>query len=433
MRMLGRLLMLGVGMASLGLWSPAVMAQTTIRIAEHRQSNIDALNSIVPGIEAKLGVKIQVVQYPEPDPDYLTKLLTELGAGNAPDIFEAPKDQDVPGMISAGYLADITADEKAWDGYKHLFDVAKRLVTTSDGKMYVIPSMLQVQQIYYRKDILEKYGISTAQPKNWADLLARAEEIKKKTGAYALMFPAGVTWGGGTFAEGYELLQLASSTPQLVQADGKIHLSEAGVREVFQFYKDLVDKGLTPIDPLLGPEPWAVPKYQMFPAGKLIATTSGSWAYIYDWGPKGNNPIPDIQNKVGTWSVPGKNGGGYVVVGTGGWGVNAASPNIAMAKKVLFEMGSVKSYVAYAETNGSIPPRRDAANDPNFLKMKPLVPILKDVENGVFLKTTDGFGAVSAGVGKATEALLLKRTDAAGAQKMLMDYVTNVLGPGKVD
>ena len=31
------------------------------------------------------------------------------------------------------------------------------------------------------------------QPKTWAELLNRAKDIKAKTGAYGLLFPAGVT------------------------------------------------------------------------------------------------------------------------------------------------------------------------------------------------------------------------------------------------
>jgi len=44
------------------------------------------------------------------------------------------------------------------------------------------------------------------------------------------------------------------------------------------------------------------------------------------------------------------------------------------------------------------------------------------------LKTAEGFSAVSEGVARATEALLRKQTDAAGAQKILVDYVKQVLG-----
>jgi multiple sugar transport system substrate-binding protein len=48
------------------------------------------------------------------------------------------------------------------------------------------------------------------------------------------------------------------------------------------------------------------------------------------------------------------------------------------------------------------------------------------------LKTAEGFSAVAEGVGRATEALLRKKTDAAGAQKILVDYVKEVLGDDAV-
>jgi multiple sugar transport system substrate-binding protein len=97
----------------------------TIRIAEHRPARIDALNKVVPDIEKKYNVHIEVVEYPAPEKDYLTKLLTELRAGNAPDIFTAPHGSDVADMVAAGYLAPITTELKAWDGYSQLFDVGK--------------------------------------------------------------------------------------------------------------------------------------------------------------------------------------------------------------------------------------------------------------------------------------------------------------------
>src|ERR1700722_5325506 len=95
----------------------------TIRIAEHRQPRIDALNKAIPRIEKQLGVVIEVIEYPAPEKDYLSKLLTELGAGNAPDLFTANFDSDIPDMVSAGYLAPMTAEVKAWDGYARLFVV----------------------------------------------------------------------------------------------------------------------------------------------------------------------------------------------------------------------------------------------------------------------------------------------------------------------
>ncbi len=423
----------GVSLAALSFAASAASAET-IRIAEHRQARIDALKKVAPAIEAKLGVKIEIVEYPAPEKDYASKLLTELAAGNAPDLFTANGDQDVPDLIAAGYLAPVTAEVKAWDGYGKLLDVAKKLSTAKDGQMYQLDTMLGVTELYYRKDLLEKAGVSTAQPKDWADLLARAQEIKAKTGKFALLLPAGVSWGGGAFGEAFNMFVVGSKTPQLANDDGTLNLSGAGVKDVFQFYADLINGGLMPIDPLLGPEPWIIPKYEMFPKGDLMATTCGTWCYIYDWGSQAKIPVPNVTQVVGTWAVPNETGGGSSVTvgGQNIWLVNAKSADVAMAKKVLLELGSVDTTVAYSANLGNIPARRDAADNKDFQALTELVPVLKDAENGTFLKSAEGFSAVSEGVARATEALLRKQTDAAGAQKILVDYIKQLLGDDKV-
>jgi multiple sugar transport system substrate-binding protein len=424
-----------VGMTVASLLAIGAAQAKTIRIAEHRPARIDALNKVVPDIEKKYNVRIEVVEYPAPEKDYLTKLLTELRAGNAPDIFTAPHGSDVADMVAAGYLAPITTELKAWDGYSQLFDVGKAMATSKEGQIYVLPSMLNVQQIYYRRDILEKAGISTEQPKTWAELLDRAKEVKAKTGAYGLLFPAGITWGDGAFVEGFRLLIVGTSTPQIATEDGKLNLTGQGIKDAFGFYADLINDGLMPIQPLLEPEPWVAPKYEMFPAGKLVATTGGSWGYIYDWGAQSKNPIPDVTHVVGTWEIPAEQGGNYVVVDLNGpWLVNAKSSDVALAKKVMLELASVKADVAYAKNLGNIPGRADAAADPEFQKLTELVPILAALQKGggTYLKTAEGFSAVAEGVGRATEALLRKKTDPAGAQKILVDYVKEVLGDDAV-
>ena len=99
-----------IAASALGIGSAA--QAKTIRIAEHRQARIDALKKVVPEIEKKYNVKIEVIEYPAPEKDYLTKLLTELRAGNAPDLFTAPHGQDVADMVAAEYLAPITPNSR---------------------------------------------------------------------------------------------------------------------------------------------------------------------------------------------------------------------------------------------------------------------------------------------------------------------------------
>ena len=405
----------------------------TIRIAEHRQPRIDALNKAIPKIEKQLGVVIEVIEYPAPEKDYLSKLLTELGAGNAPDLFTANFDSDVPDMVSAGYLAPMTAEVKAWDGYPQLFDVAKKLSTSADGQIYALDSMLLVQQLYFRRDLLDKAGISTAQPASWKDLLDRAREIKAKTGKYGLLLPAGISWGPGAFNEGFILFAPGSKTPQIVNQDGTLNLNGQGVRDIFRLYKTLIDEELMPVNPLLGPEPWVIPKYVMFPAGDLMATTCGTWCYIYDWGKDSKNPVPDVTKNVGTWAVPGMDGGLSVSIsGSNIWAVNAKSAHVDLTKKVLLALCSVEATVAYAGLVGNIPARRDAADNKDFQALTELVPVLRDVDKGTFERSTPGFSVVSEGVARATEALLRKQTDAAGAQAILVKYVKDLLGDNAV-
>lgn len=425
-----------------GLWACCILAAgllshqasaATVRIAEHRAARINALKAVVPNIKQATGVDVEIVEYPGPDREYVSKLLTELAAGTGPDIFSLPEISQVVDFSTAGYLQDVTAEVKGSEAYPHFYKIAQDLAASTGDKIYVMPTMLSVQQLYFRRDVLEKAGISTEQPKTWNDLLQRAIDAKAKTGKYSLMLPMGVTWGGGPFIEGFRHLLAGSSSPQIATADGKLDLNSKGISEVFGFYEQIVKDKLLPVDPLLGPEPWVIPKYQMFPAGDLLITSCGSWCYIFDWGPKSKNPIPDVNNVVGTWAVPGKDGGEHVMVSLSHpWAVGTSASDPAAAKKVLQAMGSIDLMVSYATNEGNLPARKDARENPEFQKLTALPPLMDNLDKGAYLKTAPGFSTVVEGVGRATEALLLGKTDAAGAQKILVDYVSATLGADQI-
>ncbi|KQS88736.1 MULTISPECIES: ABC transporter substrate-binding protein [unclassified Rhizobium] len=425
-----------------GLWACCVLTTVlagshawadTVRIAEHRQARIDALQAVIPKIKEATGVDVEIVEYPGPDREYVSKLLTELAAGTGPDIFSLPEISQVVDFSTAGYLQDVTAEVQGSEAYGQFYDIAKQLSTSDDGKIYIMPTMLSVQQLYFRKDVLEKAGISTEQPKTWDELMQRAIDAKAKTGQYSLMLPMGVTWGGGPFIEGFRHLLAGSSNPQIATDDGKLDLTSKGIGEVFGFYEQMVKNKLLPVDPLLGPEPWVIPKYQMFPAGELLITSCGSWCLIFDWGPKSKNPIPDVTKVVGTWAVPGKDGGEHVMVSLSHpWAVGASAANPDAAKKVLQAMGSIDLMVSYAANEGNLPARKDAVDNAEFQKLTALVPIMSYLDKGAYLKTAPGFSTVVEGVARATEALLLGNTDAAGAQKILVDYAKSTLGEDQV-
>src|SRR5262249_54099340 len=126
---------------------------------------------------------------------------------------------------------------------------------TVGGKVYGVPQEAGLEMLFYRKDILDKYHISTAQPKNWADLLDRGREIKAKTGKWAMLFDAGVQWGGGDWEEAFGPMMLGTKSKIYDPASGKWVVSSKGLLQTFQFYEALYKDKLMPIQPLLNPSP----------------------------------------------------------------------------------------------------------------------------------------------------------------------------------
>ncbi|MGO7711693.1 hypothetical protein ACC666_35840, partial [Rhizobium johnstonii] len=79
------------------------------------------------------------------------------------------------------------------------------------------------------------------------------------------------------------------------------------------------------------------------------STSCGSWCYIFDWGRESKNQIPDVTKVVGTWTVPGKSSGQYVLANLAApWDVNYKSANTELAIKALMEIGSIETQVSYA-------------------------------------------------------------------------------------
>ena len=428
--MLGSIGCAALVLAGVLVLPPLSVAEDVIRIAEHRSVRLDALRTLVPGIEQKLGIEIRVVEYPSPALDYFTKLVTELRSGNAPDVFTIPRDQQIDDLAAAGYLADLSDELAGWEGYEHLAPLAQQLArATFNQRSYVVPSILAVEQLYYRKDVLERHGIPIEQPADWQDLLRRGRMIRERTGQYALLFPAGLTWGTGAYTEGFRHLLAGSSDARLLTEDGRYRLNSSGIRDALEFYETLIEEDLMPIQPLLNPEPWIIPKYEMFPAGELLVTTCGTWCVIFDWGPNSRNPIPNLEQRVATWDMPGKHGGRHVMAAlVYGWAVNQKSRRPERARQVALELGSVESAIAYAEGLGNVPARLDATEHEGFAALTHIHNAHAQLLRATAVQTTVGSSTLMAGVARATESLLTGREDAAGAQQLLLRYVSNILG-----
>jgi len=124
------------------------------------------------------------------DASYYDKLVTQISAGQGPDIvrLEPPK---VAQYITSGWLVpvdDVLGDKSQY--FENTIDAA-----TSDGKTYAVPQDVSTLALYYRKDMFQDAGIS-APPATWDEL--RSDVQKLTTGGkYGIGLFGG--WGAYEF------------------------------------------------------------------------------------------------------------------------------------------------------------------------------------------------------------------------------------------
>jgi len=305
------------------------------------------------------------------------------------------------------------------------------------GKIFGIPSEASTQNIFYRKDIFTSDGVSTVQPKSWDDLIARAKEVKaKNNNKPPLLFPAATAWGGGSFGEGFIHLMLGTRNELYNAQTNKWVVKSPGILSVFKFYETLATEKLIPVDPLLAPEPWVALKYKMFPAGDLLMTTSGSWAWRFDWGPGAPGEIKDVEKKVDTWLFPPENPADapYAWAGVGWeWTISAKSKNPDLALEFVKFFTTGQPMAEHLAKVGVVSPRNDLA------KLKPYadIPQLTGAEaylgQGKFFLPRSGQDKVAKAVALVTENIVTGKWTAEKAAEEFAKQLTTDLGADKVE
>lgn len=411
----------------------------TVTILEQKQTRIDSLKELIPGFEAEMAkqgkdIKVKLIEDVLTDDQFKTKVTQQLIAGEAPDILDIGENM-VTGFASAGYLAPLDDYLNDWDGWDHYLPQFKEALVRQDGKIYDLMHDTGVSNFFYRKDILTELGIDTTQPETWEDMVARLNEIKAKTGEAPIVIPAGASWGGGSWSEGFQPILSGTDQEYYDVETGKWDLQSAGWEKVFTLFDQLTTDGLLPVQDLENPNPWEPTKYDKFPAGELQVSAQGTWGWKYDWGPEGASPIDGINEKVDTWQIPGLSGSdkpygwsslgfGYVIPET------SEHKDEAMLFAQYLSQGEpmAKQLVA----SGSASPRDDLLDVEPFASEPKLLQATKDLETSVYVGTGDGSDQISQAVADATELIISGKADGAAAYESFVKNATDLLGPDLV-
>jgi multiple sugar transport system substrate-binding protein len=231
---------------------------------------------------------------------------------------------------------------------------------TVDGKVVALPAFADSMFLYYRKDLLDKYGV--APPKTWDELKAAAKKITDGEGNPDLQ---GLSFQGKAI-EGAVctfLLPYWSQGKTLV-SNGKLDFDRDAAEKSLALWKSFVDEGVAKKNIA---EVATDDTRKEFQAGNVVFAVNWSYAWAQSQGAQSA-----VAGKVGVERLPAVEGGEQATC-LGGWefGVSAYSQSQEESTK-LVEYLSSKDVSKFMAINGSLlPTYAELYADPDVLKSAP--------------------------------------------------------------
>jgi multiple sugar transport system substrate-binding protein len=271
----------------------------------------------------------------------------------------------VPEFARAGWLTDLSSVLPASD--RNEFFPGPIKAVTFEGSVYAIPWYIDAGVLYYRKDLLDKYGIRP--PTTWDELVRTAQYItKREPGLY------GFIWQGKQY-EGLvcNALEYFWGNGGRVLEDGKVVIDSAQNVRALGFMRDLIARyGVTP--PLVTTAT-EEPTRHIFGSGRAVFMRNWPYAWnIFD------QPGSAVKGKVGVAPLPSFPPNPSVST-LGGWqlGINRYALHPRLAKELVQFLTSPSAQKTLALTIGYKPTRTSLYQDRDLIKAQPFIAGLYDI------------------------------------------------------
>ena len=318
--------------------------------------------------EAKTGNTVTVVPMPSSTSDQFGQYRLWLAAGNSDiDLYQMD-------VIWAPQLADQFVDltEAAKDiAPLHFPSIIES--QTVNGKLVAMPLFTDAPALYYRKDLLDKYG-KTA-PKTWDEMAAIAEEIQNKEREAGNKDMQGFVFQGNAY-EGLTCDALewvkSSGGGQIVEADGTISINNEKAAAAIDRVKGWIGK--------IAPE--GVLAYQeeesrgVWQVGNAVFMRN--WPYAYGLGNGDDSKVKGLFDVV---PLPSGGEGGGSAATLGGWnvGVSKYSKNQEAAIDLVKFLGSAEYQKQNAIKGSKLPTIISLYDDADIAAAQPIIPRWKEV------------------------------------------------------
>lgn len=321
------------------------------------------LRSQLDKFEAATGNKVTIVPMPSSTTDQFGQYKLWLAAGNA--------DIDV-------YQTDVIWAPQLADQFLDLTDAAKDIVKdhfpsiiesqTANGKLVAIPAFTDAPALFYRKDLLEKYGEKV--PTTWAELTATAQKIQDGERAAGNADMQGFVFQGNAY-EGLtcDALEWVKSYGggQIIEADGSISINNPQAAAALEAAKAWVGT-IAPAGVLSYQEEESRGIWQL---GNSVFMRN--WPYAYALG---NGDDSAVKGKFDVAPLPAGEGADARSAATlGGWNVAVSkySKHPDEAIQLALYLGSKEVQKERAINQSNLPTIESLYDDADVLKASPFM------------------------------------------------------------
>jgi trehalose/maltose transport system substrate-binding protein len=363
----GRALRTAAFAAILAAVGAPVMADEIFYVSGAVGNAVENFKALVKPWEEKTGNTVTLVPMPASTTDQFAQYRLWLAAGS--------EEIDV-------YQTDVIWAPQLADSFVDLSEVAKDLAPTHfpsiiqsqtvGGKLVALPIFTDAPALYYRKDLLEKYGVAV--PKTWAELTAAAQKIQDGEKATSPDF-WGFVWQGNAY-EGLtcDALEWVKSFGggQIVEPDGTVSINNPNAVAALEQAKAWVGT--------ISPE--GVLAYQEEEARGVWQTGNAAfmrnWPYAYGLG---NGDDSKVKGLFGVTTLPVGKEGDSSAATLGGWNVAVSkfSKHQDAAISLAMYLAGPEAQKQRAINESNLPTIVSLYDDADIAAAQPIIPQWKEV------------------------------------------------------
>ncbi|MGH0250239.1 ABC transporter substrate-binding protein [Sinorhizobium meliloti] len=330
--------------------------------------NLSFLRDQIARFEKETGHKVNLVTMPASSSEQFSQYRLWLAAGN--------KDVDV-------YQTDVIWAPQLAEQFVDLTEAMKDVVgehfpsiiqsQTVNGKLVALPFYTDAPALYYRKDLLDKYGKTP--PKTWDELAATAKEVQDKERAAGSADIWGFVFQGNAY-EGLTCNALewikSSGGGQIIEPDGTISVNNekaaAAVEKVKEWIGTIAPKGVLAYQEEESRGVWQTGN----------AVFMRNWPYAYALG---NGDDSAVKGKFEVAPLPAATDGDQPSSTLGGWNLAVSKYSEEQEAAIAFVkfLGSAETQKVRAIELSNLPTIAALYDDPEVAAAQPFMPHWKPI------------------------------------------------------